>query len=611
MPMLGAFLGGNPPEVPAGKSGISLCVNTTDRQNLSTASWTIVSGSRSYSASADESGRAYIEVDSGYTYTVTLSHQGNYENDGPQTVIAESTMQYGVLFDLFDYPAASTLVVVQTYPGLTVTATGGGSTLNATADSSGAANFEGLPANSTWTFSIAEGDSKSVTIKTLVTNVTLNYTVVTVKAKSGTEVTATNGITTLTATAGSSDTATFNALVLGQSWTFSISSPTSLSSTITVAMQNEVDLLIRIWGVRIAVSTTDPEDRCVYTDDAVGLTPASGHNMNGWVGTDILEDIKPVRLASGVKTYLDLKNLSKTIDGAASNIGTAGNDAMTEFPLRYLSLRTDGTYIYIRFSSKKVDGNFYAYAHTQSGALQSAFYVGCFLGYVASDKLYSRSGSSPTVSTSITNFITYAKARGTGYDIFHWFQLIYIQCLFVLFYKSTDSQTALGTGYVGGSSAQTTALISYDNNYGLAGTTSATVRMSFLWLTDLWGNVNQFIGRAKTNSSYELMTVMSGYSSVTESDFTDQNTTPTSSRSGYISAVSGGPTTGFFPTACSGSSTTLWCDYGYVYSSYFPAFGGYYDYGDLAGLFRVNFSGSATGASSYVGSRLSYCLGVA
>lgn len=541
MPIIGAFLGGNPPEVPAGKSGISLCVNTTDRQNLSTASWTIVSGSKSYSAGADETGRAYIEVDSGYTYTVTLSHQGNYENDGPQTVRAESTMQYGVLFDLFDYPAVSTLMRVHSDAGVEVTVSDGSSSYTATTDSTGTADFNGLPAGSLWTVT-ANGESATVTIDGLLVEVTVGKT--------------------------------------------------------------------KIYGVRIAVSTTDPEDRCVYTDDAVGLTPAFGHDMNGWVGTEILEDIKPVRLASGVKTYLKLRDLNYTIAGASSYIITAGNDAMTEFPLKYLSLKSDGSYIYIRFSSRKVDSTFYAYAHTQGGALQSAFYVGCFLGYVSSDKLYSSISKSPTVSKSITNFITYAKARGTGYDIFNWFQLIYIQCLFILFYRSTDSQTALGKGYVDGSSVQSTAM-TFDNDYGLAGSTSTTTQMSFLWITNLWGNVYQFIGRAKTNSSCELMTVMNGYSSVTESDFTDQNTTPTSSRSGYISAVSGGPTTGFFPTACSGSSTTLWCDRGYVYSSYFPNFGGSYDNGDRAGLFNVNFNFSATGTGSNVGSRLSYCLGVA
>ena len=138
MAMVGAFLGGPDTTLPAGKAGISLCVNTTDRLNLSTASFTVTASGFNQTVQADASGRAYIEVDAGKTYTVTLNHQGNYENDGPQTVIAESRMQYGVLFDLFYYPAASTVVRVHTKAGATVTATrqSDSQQITATADTS-------------------------------------------------------------------------------------------------------------------------------------------------------------------------------------------------------------------------------------------------------------------------------------------------------------------------------------------------------------------------------------------------------------------------------------------------------------------------------------------
>ena len=114
MAMIGAFLGGPDYTIPVSKSGISLCVNTMDRQNLSAASFIIAASGFNQTVQADASGRGYIEVDSGKTYTVTLNINGNYKNAGPQTVIAESRMNYGILFDLFAQE------VVQTTDGISV-----------------------------------------------------------------------------------------------------------------------------------------------------------------------------------------------------------------------------------------------------------------------------------------------------------------------------------------------------------------------------------------------------------------------------------------------------------------------------------------------------------
>lgn len=542
MTMIGAFLGGNPPDVPAGKAGISLSVNTTDRQNLSTASWTLTGGGKTYTVNADASGRAYIEVDAGITYTVTLTHQGNYENDGPQTVIAESTMQYGVLFDLFSYAAVSTVVIVQTNENTVVTATDGETTYTETSNASGIATFNGLPANSEWTFSIPEGTSTTVVISTLVTQVDLVPTY--------------------------------------------------------------------IYGVRVARSTSSPTSRCVYIDDCASFTPASGTALNSWAGNRLISGIRPVVFNGKTFTDLNKRDLTKTIDGSASNIGTAGNDAMTVVPTWWLSITNDSSYIYIRFSNRQIDSSYHRYASMFDGEDVGQFAVGCFPGYVTSSKLYSKTGNTPTVNTTIADFITYAHNRGTGYDLFMGHHVIYLQALFTLLYRSTNCQTALGQGYVGGSAIQSNTALSFSNDYGMAGSTSTTARMSFFWIHDLWGNVFQHIGGMKTNSSRQLMTIVDRLASVNESDFTLQDTSALSSNmSGYISDVVGTSETGFFPKVCSGSATTYWCDIGYAFASLFPLLGGNNRSGDYAGCFTMYFSNSVTDTESGVGSRLSYRAG--
>lgn len=540
--MIGAFLGGNPPDVPAGKAGISLSVNTTDRQNLDTASWTLTGGGKTYTVNADASGRAYIEVDAGITYTVTLTHQGNYENDGPQTVITESTMQYGVLFDLFSYAAVSTVVIVQTGENMVVTATDGETTYTEVSNASGIATFNGLPANTEWTFTIPEGITKTVVISTLVTQVNLEPTY--------------------------------------------------------------------IYGVRIARSTSSPTSRCVYIDDCASFTPASGTALNSWAGNRLISGIRPVVFNGKTFTDLNKRDLTKTIDGSASNIGTAGNDAMTVVPTWWLSITNDSSYIYIRFSNRQIDSSYHRYASMFDGEDVGQFAVGCFLGYVTSSKLYSKTGNTPTVNTTITDFITYAHNRGTGYDLFMGHHVIYLQALFTLLYRSTNCQTALGQGYVAGSAIQSNTALSFSNDYGMAGSTSTTARMSFFWIHDFWGNIYQFIGGMKTNSSRQLMTIVDGLASITESDFTLQSTSALSSDlSGSISDVVGTSEAGFFPQACSGSATTYWCDGGIVRASLFSNFGGDHYRSDQAGCFNLVFSYSATGTSSYLGSRLSYRVG--
>ena len=138
----------------------------------------------------------------------------------------------------------------------------------------------------------------------------------------------------------------------------------------------------------------------------------------------------------------------------------------------------------------------------------------------------------------------------------------------------------------------------------------ATKPVSFFWIHDFWGNIYDFVGCAKTDSSSRLMTIIDGYSSVTESDFTLVTpNTPTDNRGGYVSDVVGTNGAGFLPKTCSGSTTTFWCDSGNVYASYFPRWGGYWSYGDSAGPFYWRFDYSATDTDSSVGSRLSYRSG--
>ena len=78
--------------------------------------------------------------------------------------------------------------------------------------------------------------------------------------------------------------------------------------------------------------------------------------------------------------------------------------------------------------------------------------------------------------------------------------------------------------------------------------------------------------------------------------------------SGYFTKIVGeNSEAGFTPQNFSGSASTYYCDYGYVYSSCVPNFGGSRSVTAYAGAFYVYFYHSATYAYAYSGGRLAFC----
>lgn len=365
-----------------------------------------------------------------------------------------------------------------------------------------------------------------------------------------------------------------------------------------------------VYAYEISVNTSDPVSRVTYpatvtyggksyTNAAYGVSKASGHSLNGWVGKDIVEGIKR-QTGSG-------SNWTDVTDKRSAVAGSQGTDVMTYFPTWWLSMANDGTTIRVAFSNNQIDDTFQDYAGSVGANRVGHFRFGNFLSTNSSSKAYSFGGGAPTGSVSLNNWVAYSQARGTGYDEFNWYHWTYLGALFVLLYGSTNCQAALGQGYVGGSSVQSNTALTYDNDYGMAGSTNTKERMSFFWINDLWGNMYQWCGGASTNSSYKLQ-VQKGYCTQNNTGAENTGAGPSSLVNGYINKVTGTTETGFFPMDDGGSATTYFADYGYVRSSVFPYVGGDYGDGDSAGVFRAYFNGNADRTYSDIGGRLVYRL---
>ena len=117
--------------------------------------------------------------------------------------------------------------------------------------------------------------------------------------------------------------------------------------------------------------------------------------------------------------------------------GTQG-DVMVDFPEFYYKYeKLEGTQFCYHIALKNVDGT---YKHVERSL------VGAYKAYNTGNKVYSRSGVTPTASVTQANFISYAAARGTGYRIIDYQQHCVIAMMLYAKYGNRNLQAILGAG---------------------------------------------------------------------------------------------------------------------------------------------------------------------
>ena len=455
-------------------------------------------------------------------------------------------------------------------------------------------------------------------------DVTLNASsaTLTISTSSGASVSATDGTHTYNGTADTDGNAILTIYVSGTySCTATLSGTTTSARSVDIT-SNGGSYSIScqftvIYGVDIAQSTTDPVARCTYTDDAIGMS--TGHSA--WADKPIFDHMKTCVLKDGVvQYYLDENDITKKADGTASDITTIGNDVMLEIsePIGYkIENDADGNTLHVKITDEQGKSGYCydAFSYNASGDCDK-IYIARFHAYNSSSKLYSSSGKTPTGNLTIGNFRTYATARGTGYTQLGFFQWTLLQCLYLIKFKSTDSQTAVGMDYVTGNSAATAC--GMGNAYGFDSEVIKASNPSYLTdgnhsvicngVENMWGNVYDWIDGFFSNASYHLTTApyASAYND-TGSGYTDNGTSGFSSNTeGYPAKVQGTNGTGFIIKDTSGSSSTYYCDYGYVGASFLACAGGAWDYGSDAGAFQFVAYNSASDADAHFGARLCF-----
>lgn len=355
-----------------------------------------------------------------------------------------------------------------------------------------------------------------------------------------------------------------------------------------------------VYTVKIDQSNSNPLTCCTYADDAVGM----GKGSEAW---DDLFGARPCIMKDGVVVgYLNPNNFAEYVNGTAAPIADTDYDVMIEFPRRGLSITTEGDVITISLTDAPHDSDFNYLAHTRGETSRNFFYLGAYSATGSSTKLGSNSGLAPLVNTSLTDFITYAHNRGDGYEIMGFYQWTYIQALYVLKYGNLDSQTALGRGVTGASAAVNSGLA---NEKGMCyGSTSATDPVKLFGLENAYGNVWQWLCGLYSDGSRNLLTTTDNFGTATAASNWEYKVSSGTSGSlnGYMNKAQGTNNGGFVGKVTSGSSSTYYCDYAYLYAGTFPYVGGRWSYGDNAGVFCFNVYASASNSYSNVGSRLMF-----
>lgn len=227
----------------------------------------------------------------------------------------------------------------------------------------------------------------------------------------------------------------------------------------------------KIYGIKINKKDSNPNTRCTYLADAVGMTPASMNfstgefNYGDWADAWFVKDNFPCMLKpNGAVAYkLDPNDYSKKEDGTASDItDTSTNlNAMSAMPLVWIWQYEIGDFKYIYLANYKVNDNYRAYAHQrEDGSVAPYVFMSIFKGVdvVNSSERYflrSLSGLQPDSGRhTLSGLKQYAEANAGGSSIYWgvktWSQRNLMQCLLTMILCSTDSQSKLGMGNVYG-----------------------------------------------------------------------------------------------------------------------------------------------------------------
>lgn len=275
-------------------------------------------------------------------------------------------------------------------------------------------------------------------------------------------------------------------------------------------------------------------------------------NITGEVNAGVLATILSMfrrclckKTANGQVTICYLKDTDSNYyaDGTAAVLTGNEGDVMVDFPEFYYKYQSlGGTKYAYRFALYNVDGT---YKHVERSLL------GVYKGYITGGKLYSRSGITPTASTTYTDYFNAAAARGAGYQMIDFQQHCVIAFMLYAKYGTRDLQAILGRGGATYSPATATGTTNQKGNRDTAGETTGYV--NGLGIEGVFGGFYEWVQGAS---------IQDRVWTITDPDGAKRNVSAHAA-DGWITnvAAEAGPYFDMVPTGVGGSETTHYSDY--------------------------------------------------
>lgn len=230
------------------------------------------------------------------------------------------------------------------------------------------------------------------------------------------------------------------------------------------------------------------------------------------------------------------------LDGSPAVLTGQEGDVMVVFlEFWYKWYKVDDNRFLYHFADHDIDGT---YIHVPKSL------VGAYKGYVSLNKLYSWSGVAPSTNISFNNFRSYARARGTGYQMIDFQQHCVIAMMLYAKYKTRNLQTVLGAG------GATTTTTGSSNATGGADTKKENSKyVCGLGLEGVFGGINEWVEGVEINNRVWT---------ITDPDGSTRNVNAGTSN-GWITniAAENGPFFDMVPTGVGGEMSTHYSDYYY------------------------------------------------
>ncbi len=322
-------------------------------------------------------------------------------------------------------------------------------------------------------------------LKYEVTNASKNYDVsVTLNVPNGNEyVRVTNDFDTSNLLARTSREGTLTLRVIKgvtEEITFPIEITITVNALERTTLGSEAIKNGTIYGVKRSIDSESTKWERI--EDAVGLEANATKD-----GSVVKNDFDSIYPWSDIITYnyddVTKKETAKYGDENFKFDGSNGQ-VLTRIPEFY-------------YKREQVDGVEYQYIskYPQERFTKSeTFSIGRYTMSGNATKVYSRSGNTPLVNTTITNFRTYARKLGDDFGQLDWRYFI-IQMLYLVEFADYDSQEKIGLGFT--DISNTSSIVSGGcNDLGMkSGTLVNDGKHSAIYrgIEDIYGNVWQFV----------------------------------------------------------------------------------------------------------------------